>query len=194
MDNTIVLIISFFGGGVIGAAIQWARTARSEKEKRHSEYIHKQLNKLYGPLFFLTSQNQELLNLCNKILGAHKEHFDGNKWSDDPDTRKTLKEESLSSIQLSNEYVRQVVINNEKIVKLLQHNFAYIDDDDIEVVQEFIVDTIRMNKEVKEERLKEIPFEIYQSLGNISYSKPKFLNRIKHKFQKKQLVLKKYHS
>ncbi len=193
MENTIVLLISFFGGGIIGAAIQWVRTARSEKEKRHSEYIHEQLNKAYGPLYFLTLLNQELLNLCNKILGAHKEHFEGNKWSDDPDTQKTLKDESLSTIQLSNEYARQVVINNEKIVKFLQHNFAYIDVDDIQVIQEFIVDTIRMNKEVREERLKEIPFEIYKSLGNISYSRPEFLNRIKDKFLKKQLVLKKYH-
>ena len=187
------LIISFLGGGIIGAAIQWARTARSEKEKRHSEYIHEQLNKLYGPLFFLTTQNQELLNLCNKILGAYKKHFEGNKWSDDPDTRKTLKDESLSTIELSNEYVRQVVINNEKIVKLLQDSFAYIDVDDIEVIQEFIIDTIRMNKEVREERLKEIPFEIYQSLGNISYSRPYFLDRIKDQFLKKQAVLRKYH-
>jgi len=141
----------------------------------------------------LTTQNQELFNLSNKILSAHTEHFEGRNWSDDPDTRKTLKDESLSTIELSNEYVRQVVINNEKIVKILQANFAYIDVDDIEVIQEFIVDTIRMNKEVREECLKKIPFEVYQSLGNISYSRPEFLNRIKNKFSEKQSVLKKYH-
>ena len=197
MEEVIKTTLAYFGSGILGgllvAGIQWARVARSEKEKRHSEYIHEQLSKLYGPLFFMTTQNQELLNLSNKILGAHKEHFDGNKWSDDPDTRKKLNDESLSTIELSNEYARQVVVNNEKIVNLLQASFAYIDVDDVEVIQEFIVDTIRMNKEVREERLKKIPFEVYKSLGNISYSRPEFLNRIKDKFLEKQSVLKKYH-
>ena len=135
MEEVIKTILAYFGSGILGAllvaVIQWARVSRSEKEKRHSEYVHEQLNKLYGSLFFLATQNQELFNLSNKILGAHKEHFDGNKWSDDPDTRKTLRDESLSTIELSNEYVRQVVINNEKIVNILQANFAYIDADDI---------------------------------------------------------------
>ena len=197
MEEVIKTILAYFGSGILGgllvAGIQWARVSRSGKEKRHSEYIHEQLIKLYGPLFFMTTQNQELLNFCNKILGAHKEYFEGNKWSDDPDTRKTLKDESLSTIELSNEYARQVVVNNEKIVNLLQASFAYIDVDDIEVIQTFIVDTIRMNKEFREERLKDIPFEVYQSLGIVSYSRPDFLNRIKDKFLEKQSVLKKYH-
>ena len=79
-----------------------------------------------------------------------------------------------------------------KIVDLLQNSFAYIDEDDIEIIQNFIVDTIRMNKEVREEWLKKIPFEVYQSLGNISYSRPEFLNRIQEKFLEKQAILKKY--
>ena len=196
MEEVIKTILAYFGSGILGgllvAGIQWARVARSEKVKRHSDYTHEQLSKLYGPLFFLTTQNQELLNLSNKILGAYDKHFSGNKWSDDPETRESLKDESLSTIELSNEYVRQVVTNNEKIVDLLQNSFAYIDEDDIEIIQNFIVDTIRMNKEVREEWLKKIPFEVYQSLGNISYSRPEFLNRIQEKFLEKQAILKKY--
>ena len=196
MEEMIKSILAYFGSGILGgllvAGIQWARESRSEKAKRHSDYTHEQLSKLYGPLFFLTTQNQELLNLSNKILGAYDNHFSGNKWSSDPDTRKTLKDERSSTIELSNEYVRQVATNNEKIVDLLQNSFAYIDEDDIEIIQNFIVDTMRMNKEVREEWLKKIPFEVYESLGDISYSRPEFLNRIKKKFLDKQAILKKY--
>ncbi len=50
-----------------------------------------------------------------------------------------------------------------------------------------------MNKEMQEDRLKEIPIEIYYSLGEISYSRPEFLDGIKNKFLEKQEILKQYH-
>jgi hypothetical protein len=50
-----------------------------------------------------------------------------------------------------------------------------------------------MNKEVKTEVLKEIPFNIYKSMGEISYSRPEFLSRVKQKFIAKQELLRKYH-
>ncbi len=197
MEEIIKSTLAYFGSGILGAllvaGIQWARVSRSEKEKRHSEYVFNQISKLYGPLFFLTSQNQELFKLSNKILSAHREHFNGKNWSRDTNTQKTIKDESLSTIELSNEYISHVVKNNEEIIKILQENFSYIDADDIEIIRQFIVDTIRMNKEVREERLKKIPYEVYKSVGNISYSRPEFLTRIEEKFFKKQSIIKEYH-
>lgn len=193
MANTLNLIISFLGGGVIGAVIQWARTARSERERRHSEYISEQLNKLYGPLYFLTSQNQELFTLNSNILNVYKEHFEKNEWSNDPVTKESLRKESEATIQLANAYIDQVVINNAKIAGTLQGNYAYIDAEDTTIIQEFVIDTTRMNKEIKEGRIKSIPYEVYKALGIISYSKPEFLSLISDKFHEKQRVLKKYH-
>jgi len=193
MANTLNLIISFLGGGVIGAVIQWARTARSERERRHSEYISEQLNKLYGPLYFLTSQNQELFALNSNILNVYKEHFEKSEWRNDPVTKESLRKESEATIQLANAYIDQVVINNEKIAETLHGNYAYIDAEDTQIIQEFVIDTIRMNKEIKEGRIKSIPYEVYKSLGIISYSKPEFLSLISDKFHEKQRVLKKYH-
>ena len=193
MDDAIKTLITFLGGGIIGAAIQWARAARSEREKRHSEYIYEQLQRLYGPLYFLTSINSNLFKLNNNILSAHKDHFDGNKWSIDPETRKSLSSESEATINLANEYISEVVKNNKNIMDLLRDNYSFIDVDDISIFQEFIIDVLRMNKEVEEGRLKEMPFEIYKSLGDISYSRPDFLERIKVKFLAKQDVLKQYH-
>ena len=168
MDDAIKTLITFLGGGIIGAAIQWARAARSEREKRHSEYIYEQLQRLYGPLYFLTSINSNLLKLNNTILSAHKDHFDGNKWSNAPETRKSLSKESEATINLANEYISEVVKNNKNIMDMLRDNYSFIDVDDINIFQEFIIDVLRMNKEVEEGRLKEMPFEIYKSLGDIS--------------------------
>lgn len=193
MDEIIRTLITFLGGGIIGAGIQWARVARSEREKRHSEYIKEQLQQLYGPLYFLTSINTNLFKLNNNILAAHKNHFDGNKWSNDPETRKALHRESETTIDLANEYIREVAKNNRNIMELLRDNYSFIDVDDIKIFQEFIIDVLRMNKEVEEERLKEMPFEIYKSLGDISYSRPEFLEQIKVKFLAKQDILKQYH-
>lgn len=193
MDEVIKTLITFLGGGIIGAGIQWARAARSEREKRHSEYIKEQLQRLYGPLYFLTSINSNLFELNNNILSAHKDYFDGNKWSNDPETRKSLSTESEATINLANEYIYEVVKNNKNIMKLLRDNYSFIDVDDTNIFQEFIVDALRMNKEVEEEKIKKMPFEIYITLGGISYSRPDFLERIKVKFLAKQDVLKQYH-
>lgn len=190
-------ILAYFGSGILGgllvAGINWARVSRTEREKRHSEYVSEQLKRLYGPLYFLTSHNEELLRLNNKILSAYKGHFEDNDWSNDSHTRESLKKESEATIELANEYVSQVVTNNVMIVELIKDNYAFIDTEDIQILMEFVVDFTRMNKEVKEERLKKIPLEVYYNLGEISYSRPEFISSIKNKFIIKQNLIRRYH-
>jgi hypothetical protein len=67
-------------------------------------------------------------------------------------------------------------------MELLRDNYSFIDVDDTIIFNEFIVDVLRMNKEVEGERFKKMPFEIYKALGDISYSRPEFLKRIKVSF------------
>lgn len=193
MADPLITVITFLGGGIIGAGIHWASVARSEREKRHSSYIYEQLEKLYGPLYFMTSQNEKLFKLSKNILSAHRDYFDGKVWSDNERTQETVTKKSTATIDLSNEYAREVVKNNKAIVDILQNNYAFIDTDDISIIQEFVVDALRMNKEIQEDRLKEIPTDIYYSLGEISYSRPEFLEGIKRKFLEKQEILKQYH-
>lgn len=193
MADPLTTVITFLGGGIIGAAIHWASNARIEKEKRHSSYIYEQLEKLYGPLYFFTSQNEELFKLSRGILSAHRNYFDGKVWSTDERTQESVRTQSSATIELSNEYAQQVVKNNETIVEILRNNYAFIDSDDISIFREFVIDALRMNKEINEGRLKVIPMEIYYSLGEISYSRPEFLEGIKSKFLSKQGNLKKYH-
>ncbi len=126
-------------------------------------------------------------------MSAYTEHFSGSDWSSEKLTQDRLREQSKATIELSNQYIIQVRNNNDQIVNILRENYAFIDTDDIETLQEFIVDSLRMNKEIVDERLKAIPDAIYNSLGEISYSRPEFLDGIKSKFVEKQDILKKYH-
>lgn len=142
-----------------------------EKHKRHREYIHEQLGNLYGRLFFLSSLNEGLITNAKKIYSSAKKHFEGNELSDSAETRESTGKGIIASIELANEYMNKVVENNEEIFDLLKNNYSLIDVNDIDVLRDFVIDFIRMHKEVKEARLKEIP-------------------RIKSKFLSKKSVLK----
>ena len=193
MASALEIIITFLGGGIIGAGIQYVSVARTAREKRHSDYVYRQLHNLYGPLYFLSSQNERLFDLSNSIMSSYAEHFSGNNWSKDENTQKKLKTESAATIELSNEYIYQVKGNNKQIVEILRDNYDLINVEDIEIMQEFVVDSIRMNKEIDEERLKDIPLEIYKNVGDISYSRPEFISRIKQRFTEMQVLIKRYH-
>jgi hypothetical protein len=193
MAEELRTIITFLGGGILGAAIHYVSLFRSEKEKRHSTYVHEQLNRLYGPLYFLSSQNEKLFDLNKCIMEGYEQHFIQQKWSSDPRTRESLRNESKSVISLANEYIYIVKENNLKIIEVLRNNYDLIATEDMSVIQDFVLDCIRMNKEVEEERLKEIPYEIYMHVGNISYLKPEFIALIKARFIEMQNKLKQYH-
>jgi hypothetical protein len=193
MTEELGTIITFLGGGILGAAIHYVSLFRSEKEKRHSTYVHEQLNRLYGPLYFLSSQNEKLFDLNKCIMEGYDQHFIQKEWSNNPHTQESLRKESKSVINLANEYIDIVKENNLKIIEVLRNNYDLIATEDISVIQEFVIDCIRMNKEFEEERLKEIPYEVYMYVGNISYSKPEFLALIKTRFIEMQGKLKRYH-
>lgn len=192
MAEALTTIITFLGGGVLGAGIQYVRAARSEREQRLSSYTNSQIDKLYGPLYFYTSQNEKLFELSRKILEAHSTYFD-REWSQSPQTQKSVLEESTNTIALSNSYVEQVVRNNDEILTILRSNFGFADMDDVEIFTQFSIDVIRLKNEVEGEKMKGIPLNIYRIVGDISYSRPEFLRRVKDKFAAKQEQLKRLH-
>lgn len=193
MATSLETIIIFLGGGIIGAGIHYVSVFRSARDKRKSDYVHEQLKNLYGPLYFLSSQNARLIALSNTILSTHAEHFSGQKWSEDKSTQDSLSKQSMSTIELSNEYIYQVKENNKQIVEILRDNYALIKSEDIAIMQDFVVDAIRMNKEIDEERLKKIPLEIFEKVGAISYSRPEFLLLVENRFREMQSLLVSFH-
>lgn len=79
--------------------------------------------------------------------------------------------------------------NNEKIVEVLVNNYSFIDPDDVEIFQQFMIDYTRMKNEVDKEGTLQTPFEIYLYIGDISFMKPEFIEKVKSKFHTKKQQL-----
>lgn len=190
MENTLQLIISFLGGGILVALINWARTSRSERTTRKHEFFKEQITKVYGPLYFFVGLNEALFALNDKFHKAYNEHFVNQNWSTDPQTRENLSKETGATLEIANHYVRLTRDNNSKIVDLLRDNYAHIDPEDTEVFQQFIIDHLRMEREFKTEKPLETPLEIYFKVGEISYSRKEFMELVKKRFVDKNKVMK----
>lgn len=61
------IVVSFIGGGAVGALLNWLRAEKSEKRTRKIKYLEDQLNKLYGPLYFIISQSDKLFEIEKNI-------------------------------------------------------------------------------------------------------------------------------
>ena len=83
--------------------------------------------------------------------------------------------------------------NNKKIVDILRNNYAYIDPEDTDIFQQFIIDHLRMEKEVKKEEPMVTPIRIYKKVGDISFSRNEFLELVNNKFSEKNKAIKSYH-
>lgn len=190
MADTLKLLITFLGGGIIVAFINWARTTRSERTSRKHIFLKDQITKVYGPLFFFTGLTDALFELNGRFHKAYNEHFVNQEWSDDDLTQESLRKEADATLQLANYYVGMVRDNNAKIVDILRENYAFIDLEDTEVFQRFIIDYLRMEKEFQAEAPLGTPMEVYLEVGEISYSRPEFLELVKRKYSEKNEALK----
>lgn len=185
-EELVRLVVSFLGGGVAAALIVWLKEVRSAKAQRRLDRIRAQIENLYGPLYFFSSQNVALFELANEILRAYGAEFVGKKWSQSEHTQANLKQDATATIELANTYVSTAVSNNNEMVKLLRFGYAYIDVDDEDVFREFILDQERLKREFLGEGPMKTPFAIYQRIGEISYMRPGFADRVRSKFRDKK--------
>ena len=193
MDEVVKLIISFLGGGVIAGLISWARISRTEREARKSEYIKSQVNNLYGPLYFFTSQNVQLLALSDDLMKAYDVEYIDQDWALDSETQEVANEESSATIDIANTYVRKIADNNTKIAELLQNNPQYIDPEDNDIFHKVVIDSLRNVVEKEESGKMRTPHMVYKSIGNIFYLREEFKDIVIAKFNRKNEELKKYH-
>jgi hypothetical protein len=187
MADPLQLIISFLGGGIIVALINWARIMRSERTSRKHDFLREQIGRLYGPLNFFVGLTEALFELNNRFHQAYNEHFVNQEWSNDARTRETLRREAEATLELANDYVGMVNDNSAKIVDILREHYAYADPDDTEIFQRFIIDHLRMKREAA--NLTETPFEVYLRVGQISFSRPEFLDLVKKRFSEKNKAI-----
>jgi len=188
-EELIRLVISFLGGGVVAGILNWVFSAKSASKARKTESLTQQLNLFYGPLFFFVSQNDDMFKLNSKFQTAYKAEYTGDKWNQYEDTQKNFRAATSCTLDIANKYVDVVKNNNEKIVEILLHNYSFIDSDDVEVFQQFMIDYTRMKTEVGKEGTLQTPFEIYLRIGDISFMRPEFIEKVKSKFYLKKQQL-----
>lgn len=184
--NIVSLIVSFVGGGIISALINWVRTNRADKKDREIKLLDDQIRKLYGPLYFLVSQSEKLFQLNNRFHEAYNEEYCNKSWSQDQHTKETLKEETTITIETANKYVRMVEKNNEKMEEILDNHYPLLDPDDIDTFMVFFEHHTRLNIEKDTNGKITTPFRIYKTIGDISFLKPEVIEKIKTKFLNKK--------
>ena len=175
-----VLLQLFFRG---------SREIRSEKAKRIIERLKLQSERLYGPLYFFSSQNEDLFALARKIHGAYEAEYQSKDWSPDTRTQASLKAETDATSQLANSYVRIAKKNSTIMVDILKTNYAYIDPDDDELFRQFVVDQARLDEECPSDAPMKMPLRIYGRVGEIFYMRQEFADRVREKFLKKHQQL-----
>ena len=190
-EEVIRLIFSFLGGGLVAGLLNWWRAARSERKARQIESIRSQVQKLYGPLQFFTSQNARLFKLNEKFHTAYSAEYAGKQWSQDQTTQESLKRETSEVLNIANEYIEQVKKNNERILEILENHSSLIDPADVEVFSQFIVDYTRLKTETDNSSRLTTPFRIYKHIGIISFMRPEFINAVERRFNEKQAKLEK---
>ena len=81
--------------------------------------------------------------------------------------------------------------NNARIAKLLESRFAQVDPEDVEFVQQFLVDYIRLNTETDKDGKTLTPFLIHDHIGEIAFMRREFIDRVQNKFiaKKNELAL-----
>lgn len=187
----IELIISFVSGGLVVALIEWYRAYRASTHERRLQIIRDQLEKLYGPIFFFTSQNQECFAVSKKLHAA----LNSEKTSvvDKDGNRQSLLtiDEVKQTIDLSNEYVHLVTRNNDQIVDIFKQSWSLVDAEDIDLFRQMIVDYTRLKVEVGTNGKMKTPFLVYPQVGEISFMRPEFMTRIEARVREKQDALKK---
>ncbi|NBD25413.1 hypothetical protein [Paenibacillus glycinis] len=177
------VLVSFIGGGAVGAILNWIRADLADKRLRRIKYLEDQLINLYGPLNFIISQSSKLFEIESKFQRAYKDEYIDKTYSEEKLTQERLEEDVKKTIKIRNEYIIQVSENNLKIKELLDKSFSYLDGEDIDLVMNYFYENfIRLQTE---ERGK-VPFIIHKHVGDISFLRPEFIEGIRMKFIKKK--------
>lgn len=185
--NIVNLIVSFLGGGIVSAVINWIRSERADKKERKIKFLDDQLRNLYGPIYYFVSQSEKCFELHKSVLKSMDIFFQQN-WSNDDRTTEYNNSSAGKSLYIVNLYIKELNFNNQKIKEILDDNYSYIDPDDIEEFILFNEHYLRKSIEIDNGNLI-VPKEIYQQIGKISLFSTEFVEKIKLKFKSKKKEL-----
>jgi hypothetical protein len=185
-EEIIRLVFSFLGGGLVTGILSWIKSSKGERTARKVDHLNNQIRNLYGPLCFFVLQNESFFKLNEEFHNAYTNEYSNKQWSQNNLTQERLKENISQTINVANQYMKLVRANNEKVMDILVKNYAYIDPDDIDIFQQFVVHYSRLKTEQDETGKTITPLEIYRQIGDISFMRPEFIRRVKEQFHSKK--------
>lgn len=193
VEEIIRLIFSFLGGGLIVGLLNLWYAGRSESKARRIDFIRSQLQELYGPLQFFASCNAKLLDLTKALNDAYIQEYEETQWSRREATQDRLRQAASQTLDIINQYMKQVQENNEHILTILESHYSLSEPPDIEHFDQFIVDNRRLKTEVEECGRVELktPLEIYQHLDKIALTRAEFIEAVDMRFNEKKAELQK---
>ncbi|WP_421218216.1 hypothetical protein [Aeromonas enteropelogenes] len=175
-------LMSFFGGGLVAATLNWLRVAKSERRAFKAARIKDQLEKLYGPLFFITSQAKKIHELCRR----HSEAYQVEYIELDNGTR----EDYSAAIQVCNSYAVELHNLAKEAAKIMRSAYSYIDPQDSDVFQDAVIDALRLTVERDESEKTITPLEICKRVGKMYFFRENFIALVEARFNemRKELV------
>ena len=183
------IVISLLVGGFAGTLLTVLTGYFSERRERRMQFIDNQIIKLYGPLYYFTSQSEKLFELNKGFHSAYSKEYIEKKWSQERNTQKNLEKETSETLDIANKYIEQVEENNKQSKKALDENYSLIDPDDMEVFLLFYEHHVRLATEQDSNGRLKTPHRIYEQIGDISFLRPEVIGQVKNKFLSKKSEL-----
>jgi hypothetical protein len=182
LSTLLSFFLSFLGGGLVAATLNWIRVARSESRALRANRVRQQLDKLYGPLFFVTSQ-------ANKILEISRRHSEGFR-IEYIESKSGASDEVMAAIDVDNEYAKELHNLAKEASVIMRGAYSYIDPEDVGVFQDVVIDALRLTIEREDCGKMKTPLEIYEHVGEMHFFRESFIMLIEQRFieMRKELV------
>jgi adenylate kinase family enzyme len=194
-------ISAAIGAGLIVSIINWISASRKERRERHITILREQIQHLYGPIYYLVSQNKTFFQTSHDIHKAGEKVYSGIEWA--PSAQQTIEREITDTIETANKYIELVEKNNEKIMDILNNNIHLAEIEDYENFSIFVKDYFRLQietgrilrskKEVdKTDSDPKLPFRVVLKLPRISFLDENFIEMVETRFFEIKNEYKKY--
>lgn len=175
-------LMSFLGGGLVAATFNWFRVASSERRAFKAARIKDQLEKLYGPLLFITSQAKKLHELSRRHSEAYQVEY--------IELKSGASEEFSAAIQVNNCYAAELHNLAKEATHIMRNAYSYIDPQDSYIFQDVVIDALRLAVERDESGKMITPVEIYKRVGEMYFFREDFIEVVEARFNemRKELI------
>jgi hypothetical protein len=128
---------------LVVAAVTWVMQLRKDRVTRHADRLLQQLQSLYGPLYFYTSENGDLARTSYGMNEAHKVLYEGESGLAPP----IVERESDRTLAIRDKFGDKLLKNNARIARIITKHWPLIVPSDADRLQEFIREWNRYNLE-----------------------------------------------